>query len=337
MADDMADARGGSQSGDKMPDASQSSSLTETPRGTSLGDQIRLRGQNAKWPIYADTGSSEGNARVIEDALSSWRAKNGGVMPHTIVYLQKIDRKQQFEAQHNLDWDPCLREEDVVHRGDAGRKKYDETDTLAMEMKEVKKARRGKGKRKAKQMLEDDTPGPASGSTDSSQKKGVEKKEELATKTGTLSPMACANCGRTDHHMMSCPGPVDLATGTLRGCVVHNTKDHEYDECPVTPAWNAGQHYNYLVFCRRGLAPVHTTIPWWSLAAKFQNDRLSAYPLRRSHAKRVTAEMVEAWLASPDTRASQIVGDALTESLETVLENLVSLEKTEPLHSTAEG
>jgi hypothetical protein len=57
----------------------------------------------------------------------------------------------------------------------------------------------------------------------------------LAAFSGTEgSP--CANCGRQDHRLARCVGPVN-ANGVIDGCPIHNTQWHDYSEC-----WHINAH-----------------------------------------------------------------------------------------------
>ncbi|CAG8961020.1 hypothetical protein HYFRA_00002560 [Hymenoscyphus fraxineus] len=82
-------------------------------------------------------------------------------------------------------------------------------------------------------------------------------------------PMICDNCGKTGHTLRRCMGPL-TRDGTIPGCPLCDTVDHELRTCPNLHNWTRRQAWNSAVKLRQGRPSFN--IPWllWELAPNFE-------------------------------------------------------------------
>ncbi|KAI1469604.1 uncharacterized protein F4812DRAFT_457004 [Daldinia caldariorum] len=139
----------------------------------------------------------------------------------------------------------------------------------------------------------------------------------------------CANCKRVEHVLSSCPGPVDQ-DGLIPGCVIHNSMDHTWDECPVATRLPLGlQVFNTLVANRSGLPAVRCAQwNWVDLAMAAEKTKLEVYPLTRAFSLAITGETLSAYLSGN----AQLGPDPLTCSYDAMLLNWRRLRQTEYLY-----
>ncbi|KAI1660587.1 hypothetical protein F4813DRAFT_350393 [Daldinia decipiens] len=143
-----------------------------------------------------------------------------------------------------------------------------------------------------------------------------------------LPAVLCGNCKKPDHTLSRCPGPVD-EDGFVSGCMLHNTKEHNYDECPMLYNLTIGVHFGLLVECRSGLPPIRSQeFNWVHLATHFQDKRLEAYPLTRSFSLKLSEEAIASYDFSEDASVFQLGSDPLTRSFDALIENHERLQKT---------
>ncbi|GKT57305.1 hypothetical protein ColTof4_11455 [Colletotrichum tofieldiae] len=97
---------------------------------------------------------------------------------------------------------------------------------------------------------------------------------------GTSHVAVCANCRRSGHTLAHCAGPVKRGKGDIVGCCVHNTLEHNYDECPEFASGDGSLaiHLKWLVSNRRGLPLIRSDrISVWLLVMGFPEQE--GYPL----------------------------------------------------------
>ncbi|TID00140.1 hypothetical protein CH35J_005796 [Colletotrichum higginsianum] len=131
-----------------------------------------------------------------------------------------------------------------------------------------------------------------------------DKADHKADDTG--KPSGCGNCGKPDHELAACVGPVTRDRGDIRGCPFCNTKAHTYDWCCDDHEKRTGEvmtnddHFKYLVHMRTGKPLIRSDkISVWLLVMGFPEQGQSlntphcnpqGYPLSERTARLMAAD-----------------------------------------------
>ncbi|KAK1970891.1 hypothetical protein LY78DRAFT_716612 [Colletotrichum sublineola] len=74
----------------------------------------------------------------------------------------------------------------------------------------------------------------------------------------------CNQCVHFGHWLGDCVFPDD--SGYIKGCPIHNAKDHTWDDCPDARKMSLERKIMYLILRRRNKPAIQSTQPWIALA-----------------------------------------------------------------------
>ncbi|OTA62104.1 hypothetical protein K449DRAFT_445058 [Hypoxylon sp. EC38] len=285
-----------------------------------------------------------------EHAINLWKTQNNGRVPPTLISLTRINRGNRTSAQAKVGthYRRGISGEDAVdYYGEDEEAPAPAPAPLPPALEPAKKKRR-RNKRN-RQRNRRPFPGsrsdaPAAGgyaeTEDAYEEERLEDEngghsKEPATISSvnlppaapsrapapTSTPLACANCGKTTHLLSRCPGPVDKE-GFVPGCVLHNSMEHSYDECPAALFNTPGQHFANLVLARAGLPPVRTIHSWPKIAMAVDMARLKTYPLRCATSLGLSQSAIDGYDFGPSAPVNQLADDLLTNSYDAVSQNI---------------
>ncbi|KAI1409437.1 hypothetical protein F5Y13DRAFT_193189 [Hypoxylon sp. FL1857] len=337
------------------------SDTTSLPERVVLAPQTRVREKfkknflidledlhpNEAANIHVSGPSMHGHYKASE-VLEVWKAQNGGVIPPTKMTLARLSKASRLAAQSpaNIHY-----RESFEGATDMGY--LEPTAAPPPQRPAGEPAKKGKRKRNTRNgpRHPNNSHNPGAGphnvaaaggyaaTVDADEEDRLEV-QDVGRPTGYAAPPSaghslapsrsvCANCGKSDHSLDRCPGPVD-GHGFLPGCVIHNTMDHGYDQCPRGSLLTTRQHFFHLVENRAGLPPVRTIRSWPNLATGPNARRLDdVYPLSRVTSLGLSRHAIDNYDFSESAPLNQLENDGQTNSFEAVSRNLDLLNMSE--------
>ncbi|KAI8963167.1 hypothetical protein F5Y11DRAFT_346851 [Daldinia sp. FL1419] len=282
---------------------------------------------------------------VLENTLvPAWRDQNGGAIPPTLVTMTRLRRSQRFLGERDVptgDVDgldqllgtprgapPSISAPSTAKSGKKKARKNKAQRRRAREARE-EALRRGQ-----QDVMNEDPPEEEDGDDQHGRIPPPRAGFDFRTPAGApafstaTAITTCANCNKQGHVLRDCPGPVD-ADGFVSGCAVHNTKEHNYDDCDIAADFGTPLHFSFLVQSRCGLPPIRSQINWVDLADQEWDLKLDAYPLTRAFSLTVPAATIDGYRFGAPPRERQLGLDPLTWNYDAAGRNSEQLRRTE--------